>query len=106
MTPTLHAQFILQGDDQPAVTEFVVDQVKWMRAQVAAQASDPYWKQVGLVLRQFDGMTARYAAAGQQLPGDVDLVLLNMVTEVGDIRQKVAPRWGLDRVCCACAWSS
>lgn len=63
----------------PALADYVQRQNAWMRGKVAAYGStDPWWRQVGLLLQQEAGLVAGYAATaapGQQLDADALLVL-------------------------------
>ena len=65
-----------------------------MRAQVAAlAASDPLWAQVKLVLLQLDGVLLGYNAASTTTASLtlLDLILVNIEAEIGDITSAVDP---------------
>lgn len=57
-----------------------------MRSQVDNSAeTDPLWQQVGLVLQQFDGLVAGYAAAcsdPSEALGEAELFLINAAGDV------------------------
>jgi hypothetical protein len=66
---------------------WVAKQNAWIEAQVAANATSPYWQQVQFVYDQLQGMVDGYAAAatlGQNMPANV-MQMVNMLAEVGDI---------------------
>ena len=40
--------------------KFLTDQDSWTRTQVAQHGPDPFWRHVGMILAQFDGLVAGY----------------------------------------------
>ena len=72
---------------------FLQQNLDFMRAQVAAHASsDPLWAQVQLVLMQLDGMLHGYNNASTS--GSLtllDLLVVNIEAEIGDITSAVDP---------------
>ena len=72
------------GQPPPQIyADFFATQDAWVRAQVAANSS-LRWTGVGLLLQQFDGLRAGYAAAA---PADqaVSLLLFQMMNAIGDL---------------------
>jgi hypothetical protein len=63
-----------KGGVVPApVVEFFSTQDKWSREQVATNASAPLWQLTGLILSQFDGLRAGYAAVAPASEAMTDL---------------------------------
>ncbi|EAY00683.1 Laminin A family protein [Trichomonas vaginalis G3] len=61
--------------------------LEWTRNQVKANSSDPYWKSVGLILNQFDGLVEGYklAAPVYEPLRMMDLLFIQSVGDVYDL---------------------
>ncbi|KNC85116.1 hypothetical protein SARC_02671, partial [Sphaeroforma arctica JP610] len=71
------------------ISQFLRDQLLWTRSQVQKNPNDRYWKAVGLVQAQFDGLVQGYRAAdGKQDTAHCELGLayINSNNEVGDLK--------------------
>eukprot|EP01116_Phalansterium_solitarium_P020882 TRINITY_DN6321_c0_g1_i1.p1 TRINITY_DN6321_c0_g1~~TRINITY_DN6321_c0_g1_i1.p1 ORF type:complete len:550 (+),score=222.39 TRINITY_DN6321_c0_g1_i1:99-1748(+) len=66
---------------------WIVENIAWARAQVAANPQDQYWVQVGLVFAQYDGLVDGYnvAAPASQKLDPVTMYLLSASADAGDI---------------------
>ena len=49
------------------VAAFFAKQDRWTREQVAGNQEDEFWKQIGLVQAQYDGLKEGYGAAGKTI---------------------------------------
>lgn len=56
-----------------AIVDFFAAQDKWSREQVATNATAPLWQLTGLILSQFDGLRAGYAAVAPAAEALTDL---------------------------------
>lgn len=70
------------------LNDFILAQDKWVRSNAQNPSENvDYWKQVGLVLKQLDGLFdgyTQYASASQQIPY-VQFLALQLNWELGDI---------------------
>jgi hypothetical protein len=68
-------------------TDWLQHNLAYMRSSVAASPGDPYWRNVGYVLRQFDGLVAGYrstAPAAETLT-EMDLLIIQSIGDLSDI---------------------
>ena len=81
--------------DFPELLQWFANNDVWCRAQVAANPNVPFFRALGLVLRQFDGLLAGYSASpvGGSLPLTVwDFQMLNGVGDLFDLVPAVYPK--------------
>ena len=79
----------------PKMREFILANNAWARSQ-AATFGDDYWKSVGHVYSQFDGIVAGYQSSPSKhfktSPlNAMQILLIGLVTELGDIQSAVEP---------------
>lgn len=72
-----------QSVSPPKTSAFIAAQFAWLRSQVN---SSPYWQNVGLLLKQFDGMVAGYQAAAPHTEylSEFDLLVYMLQDELAD----------------------
>jgi hypothetical protein len=83
------------------VSVFCEAQEKWIRSQIKANRQDPYWRQVGYVLTQLEGIYAGYVSATTQAGGKpaftwIQLYLMCFMPDVSDLVNVVDASWRPD----------
>jgi hypothetical protein len=85
------------GSIPPVYEAWFNTQDAWIRSQIEAKPSDPYWQAVAVVMAQFDGLVAGYQAtapADQQL-SVFDFQQLNGVGDLLDLISALQPDVGI-----------
>ena len=86
--------------DFPELVDFLTENDRWAREQVAENPQDRFFRVLGLVLAQFDGLRAGYAAALAATSGigsedrtlsEFDFQMLNGVGDLFDLIPAVYP---------------
>jgi len=80
-----------------AVMQWVTEHISYMQGQVrAAGDADPYWRMVGNILAQMEGLVAgcNAAAKGPQLTFQM-IFLANFADEIGDVQTHVGLKSGV-----------
>eukprot|EP00656_Telonema_subtile_P008417 TRINITY_DN1392_c0_g1_i1.p1 TRINITY_DN1392_c0_g1~~TRINITY_DN1392_c0_g1_i1.p1 ORF type:complete len:578 (-),score=100.78 TRINITY_DN1392_c0_g1_i1:111-1844(-) len=80
--------------DFPPLTQFLNDNDQYVREMVASNINDPFWRALGLVLAQFDGLMAGYAQAAPatEALSLFDFQMLNGVGDLFDLIPAVIPK--------------
>jgi hypothetical protein len=85
------------GDKMPDyVTNFFVDQQKWVSEQVATHKDDAYWQQIGLISKQFEGLVEGYNQATERKISYTDLHTISSFGDLFDvvnIKHDQRPKW-------------
>eukprot|EP01134_Creolimax_fragrantissima_P002455 CFRG2455T1 len=72
------------------VAQFLRDQLLWTRSQVKKHPNDIYWKTIGVIQAQFDGMVLGYVAGNTNTDkqhAELGLAYINSNNEVGDLKE-------------------
>eukprot|EP00770_Monocercomonoides_exilis_P003380 MONOS_3360.1-p1 / transcript=MONOS_3360.1 / gene=MONOS_3360 / organism=Monocercomonoides_exilis_PA203 / gene_product=phospholipase B / transcript_product=phospholipase B / location=Mono_scaffold00078:111356-113141(+) / protein_length=544 / sequence_SO=supercontig / SO=protein_coding / is_pseudo=false len=73
--------------------KFYSDNLKWIRDQVKTNGDDTYWRHIGMILAQFDGLVEGYAKSaesGKELSAE-DLWLYQGLQDAHDVKEKIQP---------------
>eukprot|EP01062_Namystynia_karyoxenos_P021923 TRINITY_DN18365_c0_g1_i1.p2 TRINITY_DN18365_c0_g1~~TRINITY_DN18365_c0_g1_i1.p2 ORF type:complete len:569 (+),score=213.54 TRINITY_DN18365_c0_g1_i1:81-1709(+) len=82
----------MAAEDVAKVRSFMAEHDKWSREQIKANPDSPFWRQVGNVFAQFDGLVAGYNAAaadGVYPVSQLDLWAFQVLNSDGDLFQVV-----------------
>jgi len=76
----------------PAVRDFPSKTMSWLRSQAKTAPTDSYWRQVSLVVKQFEGILAGYNARAPSARKwtESELLGIQLITELGDINSTAA----------------
>ena len=76
--------FTKQNPPSTKLKQFFIEQDQWTRSQIAGQNLTDYWRQVSLIVAQFDGCFQGYKE--HHLPGkDLSKLELQMMNGAGDM---------------------
>jgi hypothetical protein len=75
------------ADFPPSWRSWLALNMEYMRREVAANPSDSFWRDIGFVLAQFDGLVLGYqsAAPGLEQLREVDLLVIQSVGDIYDL---------------------